>query len=39
MKLILPKELAAVVMDSTLQYKAIAHSTDSKLLETATGSS
>jgi IS5 family transposase len=35
MKLISPKELASVVVDSTVQPKAIAHPTDSKLLETA----
>jgi IS5 family transposase len=35
MKLISPKELATVVVDSTVQPKAIAHPTDSKLLETA----
>ena len=35
MKLISPKELATVVVDSTVQSKAIAHPTDSKLLETA----
>jgi len=35
MKLISPKELSTVVVDSTVQPKAIAHPTDSKLLETA----
>jgi IS5 family transposase len=35
MKLILPQELSSVVVDSTVQPKAIAHPTDSKLLETA----
>jgi IS5 family transposase len=35
MKLISAKELATVVVDSTVQPKAIAHPTDSKLLETA----
>lgn len=35
MKLISPKELATVVVDSTVQPKAVAHPTDSKLLETA----
>ncbi len=35
MKLISPKELATVVVDSTVQTKAVAHPTDSKLLETA----
>ena len=35
MKLISPKELATVVVDSTVQSKAIAHPTDSKLLEIA----
>jgi transposase, IS5 family len=35
MKLISPKELCTVVVDSTVQPKAIAHPTDSKLLETA----
>ena len=35
MKLISPKELATVVVDSTVQPKAIAHPTDSQLLETA----
>lgn len=35
MKLISPKELATVVVDSTVQSKAIAHPTDSRLLETA----
>jgi IS5 family transposase len=35
MKLISPKELASVVVDSTVQSKAIAHPTDSRLLETA----
>ena len=35
MKLISPKELGTVVVDSTVQPKAIAHPTDSKLLETA----
>ncbi|MDT7520760.1 transposase [Rhodoferax sp. TBRC 17660] len=34
MKLISPKELAAVVVDSTVQTKAIKHPTDSKLLQT-----
>lgn len=35
LKLISPKELSTVVVDSTVQPKAIAHPTDSKLLETA----
>lgn len=35
MKLISPKDLATVVVDSTVQPKAVAHPTDSKLLETA----
>jgi IS5 family transposase len=35
MKLISAKELSTVVVDSTVQPKAIAHPTDSKLLETA----
>ena len=35
MKLISAKELATVVVDSTVQPKAIAHPTDSRLLETA----
>jgi IS5 family transposase len=37
MKLIAPKELATVVVDTTVQEKAIAHPTDAKLLETARG--
>ena len=35
MKLISPKDLSTVVVDSTVQPKAIAHPTDSRLLETA----
>jgi IS5 family transposase len=35
MKLISAKELSTVVVDSTVQSKAIAHPTDSRLLETA----
>ena len=35
LKLIAKKELARVIVDSTVQEKAIAHPTDSKLLETA----
>ncbi len=35
LKLIKPQELSRVVVDSTVQHKAIAHPTDSKLLETA----
>ncbi len=34
-KLIKPQELARVIVDSTVQHKAIAHPTDSRLLETA----
>jgi IS5 family transposase len=35
MKLIAPAALASVIVDSTVQHKAIAHPTDSRLLETA----
>jgi IS5 family transposase len=35
LKLIAKKELTRVIVDSTMQEKAIAHLTDSKLLETA----
>jgi IS5 family transposase len=35
LKLIKPQELTRVIVDSTVQHKAIAHPTDSKLLETA----
>ena len=35
LKLIAKKELARVIVDSTVQEKAVAHPTDSKLLETA----
>jgi IS5 family transposase len=35
LKLIKPQELSRVIVDSTVQHKAIAHPTDSKLLETA----
>ena len=35
LKLIKPQELARVIVDSTVQHKAIAHPTDSRLLETA----
>ncbi|BAO83026.1 transposase and inactivated derivatives, IS5 family [Serpentinimonas maccroryi] len=35
LKLIQPQELEQVIVDSTVQHKAIAHPTDSKLLETA----
>ena len=35
LKLIAKKELATVIVDSTVQEKAISHPTDSKLLETA----
>ena len=35
LKLIARKELARVIVDSTVQEKAVAHPTDSKLLETA----
>jgi IS5 family transposase len=35
LKLIQPQELEQVLVDSTVQHKAIAHPTDSKLLETA----
>jgi len=35
LKLINPQELARVIVDSTVQPKAIAHPTDSRLLETA----
>ena len=34
-KLIQPQELTRVIVDSTVQHKAIAHPTDSRLLETA----
>lgn len=34
-KLIKPQELTRVIVDSTVQHKAIAHPTDSRLLETA----
>ena len=35
LKLIAPEELSRVIVDTTVQEKAIAHPTDSKLLETA----
>jgi len=35
LKLIKSQELARVIVDSTVQHKAIAHTTDSRLLETA----
>ena len=35
MKLIKPQALTCVIVDSTVQHKAIAHPTDSRLLETA----
>ncbi len=35
LKLIKPQDLARVIVDSTVQHKAIAHPTDSRLLETA----
>ena len=35
LKLIKPQELTCVIVDSTVQHKAIAHPTDSRLLETA----
>jgi IS5 family transposase len=35
--LIKPQELSRVIVDSTVQHKAIAHPTDSRLLETARG--
>jgi len=35
LKLIAKKELATVIVDSTVQEKIISHPTDSKLLETA----
>lgn len=35
LKLIKPQELSRVIVDSTVQHKAITHPTDSKLLETA----
>ena len=35
LKLIAKKELSRIIVDSTVQEKAIAHPTDSKLLETA----
>ena len=35
LKLVKPQELARVIVDSTVQHKAIAHPTDSRLLETA----
>jgi len=35
LKLIKPQEFACVIVDSTVQHKAIAHPTDSRLLETA----
>ncbi|MCP2935905.1 IS5/IS1182 family transposase, partial [Salmonella enterica subsp. enterica serovar Typhimurium] len=35
LKLIAKKELSRVIVDSTVQEKAVAHPTDSKLLETA----
>ena len=35
LKLIGPQELTRVIVDSTVQHKAIAHPTDSRLLETA----
>lgn len=37
MKLIAPKELSVVVVDTTVQEKSVAHPTDAKLLETARG--
>jgi hypothetical protein len=39
LKLIAKKELTRVIVDSTVQEKAVAHPTDSKLLETARPSS
>lgn len=35
LKVIKPQELSRVIVDSTVQHKAIAHPTDSRLLETA----
>jgi IS5 family transposase len=35
LKLIKPQELTRVIVDSTVQHKAVAHPTDSRLLETA----
>ena len=35
MKVIDPKELESIIVDSTVQEKAVAHPTDSNLLETA----
>jgi transposase, IS5 family len=35
LKLIKPQELTCVIVDTTVQHKAIAHPTDSRLLETA----
>jgi len=35
LKLIKPQELSRVIVDSTVQHKAMAHPTDSRLLETA----
>jgi IS5 family transposase len=35
LKLIKPQELSRVIVDSTVQHKAIAHPTDSRLLQTA----
>ncbi len=35
LKLIKPQELSRVIVDSTVQHKAIAHPTDSRLLEIA----
>ncbi|MFC7411472.1 IS5 family transposase [Hydrogenophaga atypica] len=35
LKLIKPQELTRVIVDSTVQHKAIAHPTDSRMLETA----
>ena len=35
LKLIKPQELTRMILDSTVQHKAIAHPTDSRLLETA----
>lgn len=35
LKLIKPQELSRVIVDTTVQHKAIAHPTDSRLLETA----
>jgi IS5 family transposase len=35
LKLITPQEFASVIVDSTVQHKAIAHPIDSRLLEIA----